>query len=172
MDGETLTLRPGRRGERRFTPGEIASVVAAPAQGVSALCDQAGDPLFTFSWDMKNAALLAQYLIDREVRFIAYMGKGLYLTPELYEFPRQFRAGPLEVDGETIRFHRAFGRTASFPVSAVFSTALRLPKEQVDLLDEKGKVLGWFLKNGENGDYMHNYLVQSLDRMKSEERTI
>ena len=170
VDGETLTLRPGRRGELRFTPGEIASVVTASAQGVNALCDQEGNPLFTFRWDEKNAALLAQYLIDHGVRFIAYIGKGLYLAPELYEFPPHFTAGPLEVDGETIRFRRSFGRSTAFPVSEVDHTALRLPKERVDLLDREGKVLGWFLKNGENGDYMHNYLVQSLD-LKNKERT-
>ena len=169
VDGETLLLRPGRREELRFTPREIASVVTASAQGISALCDREGKPLFTFRWDEKNAALLAQYLINRNVRFIAYTGKGLYLAPELYEFPPRFTAGPLEVEGDTIRFHRSLGRTSVFSVSQVYSTALRLPKERADLLDREGKLLGWFMKNSENGDYMHNYLVQSLDRMKSEE---
>ena len=57
------------------------------------------------------------------------------------------------------------------PAKGGLFSAVR-PREMIlgRLLDREGKVLGWFLKNGENGDYMHNYLVQSLD-LKNKERT-
>lgn len=168
VDGDTLTRWPGRRKEQRFTVGEIASIVIEPPAGENTLCDKDNNILFSFRWSDKNAALLAQYLMNRKVRFMELVGKGETIPPELPEFPRSFAVGKkrLSVDGEKIRWKRPLHRAVTFSISEVQCTAIHLPEETVSLLDRDGKVLAQYKNSMENADYMHNYLVQSLDNAR------
>ncbi len=165
VDGDTFTLRPGRRNEQRFTVREIASVCVEPTGGQNTLCDKDSRVLFTFRWDTENAALLAQYLMDRRVRFVELVGKGRAVSPELPEFPERFTVGKgvLSVDRDELRWKRPLRRASVFPVSQVASTAIHLPEETISLLDQDGAVLARYKSSMENADYMHNYLAAHLD---------
>lgn len=90
--GETLTFSAPLKKPVEISAGQIAGVIVGPSNGFNILYDRDNRALTKFAWSMKNADILARWLLQRKIPFFDAAGARLpdwteqsERTPELPE---------------------------------------------------------------------------------------